>query len=37
MGGAALIASVAEANLTAISNLRKWEILFSGAFPFPEH
>jgi uncharacterized membrane protein YkvA (DUF1232 family) len=31
----AVIRFVAKANLTAISNFRKWEILFSGAFPFP--
>jgi uncharacterized membrane protein YkvA (DUF1232 family) len=31
---AAVIGSVAKANLTAISNFRKWEILFSGN-PFP--
>ena len=34
---AAVIACVAKANLTAISNFRKWEILFSGDFPFPRH
>lgn len=35
MDDAAVIGFVAKANLTAISNFRKWEILFSGAFPFP--
>jgi uncharacterized membrane protein YkvA (DUF1232 family) len=34
---AAVITCVAKANLTAISNFRKWEILFSGDFPFPRH
>ena len=33
----AVIASVARANLTAISNFRKWEILLSGDFPFARH
>jgi uncharacterized membrane protein YkvA (DUF1232 family) len=33
----AVIALVARTNLTAISNFRKWEILFSGEFPFPRH
>jgi uncharacterized membrane protein YkvA (DUF1232 family) len=37
MDDAAVIACVAKANLTAISNFRKWEILFSGVFPFPRH
>jgi uncharacterized membrane protein YkvA (DUF1232 family) len=32
---AAVIGCVARANLTALSNFRKWEILFSGTFPFP--
>jgi uncharacterized membrane protein YkvA (DUF1232 family) len=32
---AAVIGYVARANLTAISNFRKWEILFGGTFPFP--
>jgi uncharacterized membrane protein YkvA (DUF1232 family) len=35
MDDAAVIGSVARANLAAVSNFRKWEILFSGAFPFP--
>jgi uncharacterized membrane protein YkvA (DUF1232 family) len=34
MDDAAVITFVAKANLTAISNFRKWEILFSGDFPF---
>jgi len=34
---AGLIACVARANVTAISNFRKWEILFSGDFPFARH
>lgn len=37
MDDAAVIGFVARANLTAISNFRKWEIMFSGAFPFPGH
>ena len=37
MDDAGVIACVAKANLTAISNFRKWEILFSGVFPFPRH
>ena len=37
MDDAAVIACVAKANLTAISNFRKWEILFGGVFPFPRH
>jgi uncharacterized membrane protein YkvA (DUF1232 family) len=32
---AAVIGCVARANLTAISNFRKWEILFGEDFPFP--
>lgn len=32
---AAVIGYVARANLTAISNFRKWEILSGGTFPFP--
>jgi uncharacterized membrane protein YkvA (DUF1232 family) len=35
MDDAAVIGCVARANLTALSNFRKWEILFGGAFPFP--
>jgi uncharacterized membrane protein YkvA (DUF1232 family) len=35
MDDAAVIGCVARANLTAISNFRKWEILFSEDFPFP--
>jgi uncharacterized membrane protein YkvA (DUF1232 family) len=31
---AAVIGYVAKMNLTAISNFRKWEILFSGEFPY---
>jgi uncharacterized membrane protein YkvA (DUF1232 family) len=31
----AVITCVARANLAAISNFRKWQILFSGEFPFP--
>ena len=31
---ASVIGLVARANLQAISNFRKWEILFSGEFPF---
>ena len=31
---AGVIACVARANLTTISNFRKWEIWFSGEFPF---
>jgi uncharacterized membrane protein YkvA (DUF1232 family) len=34
---AAVIGCVARANLTAISNFRKWEILFGGEFPFARH
>jgi len=37
MDDAAVIGCVARANLTTISNFRKWEILFSGDFPFPRH
>jgi uncharacterized membrane protein YkvA (DUF1232 family) len=32
---AAVIGCVARANLAAIGNFRKWEILFGGTFPFP--
>jgi uncharacterized membrane protein YkvA (DUF1232 family) len=35
MDDTAVIGCVARANLTAISNFRKWEIVFSGDFPFP--
>jgi uncharacterized membrane protein YkvA (DUF1232 family) len=31
---AGVIGCVARANLTAVSNFRKWEILFSGEFPY---
>jgi len=34
---AGVIGCVARANLAAISNLRKWEILFGGGFPFARH
>jgi uncharacterized membrane protein YkvA (DUF1232 family) len=34
---AVVIACVARANVTAISNFRKWEILFGGGFPFARH
>jgi uncharacterized membrane protein YkvA (DUF1232 family) len=34
MDDAAVIAFVARANLTAISNFRKYEVRFSGKFPF---
>ncbi len=34
---AAVMTCVARANLTAISNFRKWEILFSGEFPSPNN
>ena len=34
MDDAAVIAYVARANLAAVSNFRKWEILFSRSFPF---
>jgi uncharacterized membrane protein YkvA (DUF1232 family) len=34
MDDAAVIGYVASSNLTAVSNFRKWEILFSGEFPF---
>ena len=34
MDDAAVISLVARSNLTAVSNFRKWEILFSGEFPF---
>lgn len=37
MDDAAVIGCVARANLKAISNFRKWEILFSGDFPFARH
>jgi hypothetical protein len=30
-----VIGCVARANLTALSNFRKWEILFGEDFPFP--
>lgn len=34
---AGVIGCVARANLAAISNFRKWEILFGGGFPFARH
>jgi uncharacterized membrane protein YkvA (DUF1232 family) len=34
---AGVIGCVAKANLAAISNFRKWEILFGGGFPFARH
>jgi uncharacterized membrane protein YkvA (DUF1232 family) len=34
MDDAAVIGCVARLNLTALSNFRKWEILFSEGFPF---
>jgi len=34
---AGVIGCVAEANLAAISNFRKSDILFSGGFPFARH
>jgi uncharacterized membrane protein YkvA (DUF1232 family) len=37
MDDAAVIGCVAKANLTAISNFRKWEIWFSGDYPFARH
>jgi uncharacterized membrane protein YkvA (DUF1232 family) len=35
MDDVAVIGFVARANLNAVSNFRKWEILFGGGFPFP--
>jgi uncharacterized membrane protein YkvA (DUF1232 family) len=34
---AGVIGCVAKTNLAAISNFRKWEILFGGGFPFARH
>ena len=34
---AGVIGCVAKANLAAISNFRKWEILFGGGSPFARH
>jgi uncharacterized membrane protein YkvA (DUF1232 family) len=34
MDDAAVIGYVARANLMEVSNFRKWEIVFGGAFPF---